>query len=112
MSLLWVVFDCDDVQKVMRFWAAALEREPPETESDWGSLPGDPHLEFMRVPEGKTTKNRVHLDWAVPDREVDVQRLIGLGATRLWDHQNEDFEWTTLADPEGNEFCVVQSDRS
>ncbi len=64
----------------------------------------------MKVPEGKTVKNRVHLDWYAPDREDEVERLIGLGATRLWDVTNEDFEWTTLADVEGNEFCVVQSE--
>jgi hypothetical protein len=62
-----------------------------------------------RVPENKTTKNRVHIDWYAPDREAEVKRLIGLGATRLWDVKNEDFEWTTLADVEGNEFCVVQA---
>ena len=112
MSLLWVVFDCDDPRKVWRFWASALERELLEPEEDF-SLPGDPHLWFMKVPEGKTTKNRVHLDWGVPDREAEVQRLIGFGATRLWDRiakEETGFEWTTLADPEGNEFCVVQSD--
>jgi len=54
----------------------------------------------------------VHLDWYAPDREAEVNRLIGLGATRLWDIRNVDFEWTTLADVEGNEFCVVQSEQA
>jgi hypothetical protein len=114
LSFFTVVFDADDPQRVGRFWAAALERgELIEGElEEWTSLPGDPRLWFQKVPEGKTTKNRVHLDWYAPDREAEVERLIGLGATRLWDVKNEDFEWTTLADVEGNEFCVVQSDRA
>ena len=68
----------------------------------------------MQVPEGKLTKNRLHLDWDSLDREADVQRLIELGATRLADHTDEEmgFEWTTLADPEGNEFCILRADAS
>lgn len=72
-----------------------MERELSEGEpGSWATLPGDPRLDFMKVPEGKITKNRVHLDWYAPDREAEVERLIGLGATRLWDVKNEDFEWT------------------
>jgi hypothetical protein len=74
-------------------------------------LPGDPPLTFVNVPEPKTTKNRVHIDWYAPDREAEVARLIALGATRLWE-VNENFEWTTMADVEGNEFCVVQAEPS
>ena len=47
-----------------------------------------------------------------PDREAEVAHLIALGATRLWDVTNENFEWTTMADVEGNEFCVVQAESS
>lgn len=109
LSFFTVVFDSNDPVAVGRFWAAALERELIDSEpDDWTSLPGNPQLWFQKVPERKTTKNRVHLDWYARDREVEVQRLISLGATRLWDVKNEDFEWTTLADVEGNEFCVVQ----
>jgi Glyoxalase-like domain len=63
----------------------------------------------MKVPEDKTTKNRVHIDWHAPDREAEVERPVALGASRLWD---ENFEWTTLADVEGNGFCVVQAEPS
>jgi hypothetical protein len=111
LSFFTVVFDADDPQRVGRFWAAALDRELTEGDpGKWASLPGDPRIDFMKVPEGKTTKNRMHIDWYAPDREAEVKRLIDLGATRLWDVKNEDFEWTTLADVEGNEFCVVQAD--
>ena len=111
--LATAVLDSDDLQRVGRFWETALERELEQLEPDkyyW--LPSDPPLTFVKVPEPKTTKNRVHIDWRAPDREVEVAHLIALGATRLWDVTNENFEWTTMADVEGNEFCVVQSESS
>ena len=85
LSFFTVVFDADNPHRVGQFWAAALERdELIEGElEEWTSLPGDPQLWFQKVPEGKTTKNRVHLDWYAPDRGAEVERLIGLGATRL-----------------------------
>jgi hypothetical protein len=61
------------------------------------------------VPEEKAVKNRVHLDLHIGDerREAEVERLIGLGASRLWDGQQGPNRWVTMADPEGNEFCVA-----
>jgi hypothetical protein len=70
--------------------------------------PGRPRLLFQVVPEPKTVKNRVHLDLHVGEERIDaeVERLLGLGATRLWDGRQGPHRWITLADPEGNEFCV------
>jgi hypothetical protein len=70
--------------------------------------PGRPRLLFQRVPEAKTAKNRMHLDVRVgPERrEEEIARLLGLGATELWRASQGPYEWATLADPEGNEFCV------
>ena len=62
-------------------------------------------LVFVRVPEEKAVKNRVHLDLGADDREAEVQRLLALGARRVADHGS----WTVMQDPEGNEFCVVQA---
>jgi hypothetical protein len=64
---------------------------------------------FQRVPEPKTVKNRLHLDVHVgaERRESEVARLIGLGATELWRESQGPMEWVTLADPQGNEFCVA-----
>jgi hypothetical protein len=112
LTFFTVVFDADDPQRAAQFWAAALERDIVESYPEWAWLSGEPRIDFMKVPEGKTVKNRVHLDWYAADREAEIDRLIGLGATRLQDVKNEDFEWTTLADGEGNEFCVVQSENS
>lgn len=83
-----------------RSWAtAAACRDPSGTR---------PRLLFQQVPEPKTVKDRIHLDLHVgPDRrDAEVERIIGLGATKLWDGQQGPQTWVTLADPEGNEFCV------
>jgi hypothetical protein len=71
--------------------------------------PGRPRLLFQQVPEAKTVKNRMHLDVRVgPERrEAEVGRLTGLGATELWRASQGPHEWVTMADPEGNEFCVA-----
>ena len=71
--------------------------------------PGRPRVLFQSVPEAKAVKNRLHLDVRVgaDGREAEVERLVRLGATELWRGSQGPFEWVTLADPEGNEFCVT-----
>jgi hypothetical protein len=71
--------------------------------------PDRPRVLFQLVPEPKTGKNRLHLDVRVgPERrEAEVARLLGLGATELWRGSQGPYEWVTLADPQGNEFCVT-----
>jgi hypothetical protein len=82
-----------------RAWATAAACRHPD-----GALP---RLLFQQVPEPKTVKNRWHLDVHVGEgRDAEVERLCALGATRLWDGQQGPHSWVTLADPEGNEFCV------
>ena len=70
---------------------------------------GRPRVLFQRVPEPKTGKNRLHFDVRVgPERrETEIARLLALGATELWRASQGPYEWATLADPEGNEFCVT-----
>jgi hypothetical protein len=70
--------------------------------------PGRPRVLFQQVPEAKTVKNRVHLDVRVgaERREAEITRLLGLGAAELRRGSQGPYEWATLADPEGNEFCV------
>ncbi|WP_181442534.1 VOC family protein [Streptomyces tateyamensis] len=111
-----VTIDCADAYALGSFWAAALDA--PLHEDDH---PGDPEavletpgaaLLFVTVPDPKTVKNRVHLDLQPQDRTRDeeVARLLALGATLVADHRNPDGTgWATLADPEGNEFCVERS---
>ena len=65
-----------------------------------------PRFFFQRVDEGKVAKNRLHLDLSADDPEVELSRLVGLGARVLADRRSSD-HWVTLADPEGNEFCLL-----
>jgi hypothetical protein len=70
---------------------------------------GRPRVLFQLVPEAKTVKNRVHLDVRVgaERQDAEVARLLELGATELWRGEQGPFSWVTMADPEGNEFCVA-----
>ncbi len=93
----------DDTMEIdgRRAWKEAAASRDPDGRG--------PRLLFQHVPEAKTVKNRVHLDLHVAEgaRAAEVERLLGLGATKLWDGQLGPQEWVTLADPEGNEFCVA-----
>lgn len=105
-----VTFDCRDVGALAGFWAAALGYERSSEPSDEFAVVEDPRnrdveLVLVRVPEGKTVKNRVHLDIGADDREAEVQRLVDLGALQGERMTN----WTVMRDPEGNEFCVIQA---
>lgn len=111
-----ITFDCADAQRLAEFWSAALDR-PIQREGDMAAseffamIPGDasaPTLMFIQVPESKSAKNRVHLDLGAADRSAEVERLVGLGASAVYDKDEFGFTWTTLTDPEGNEFCVAQ----
>ncbi len=107
-----VVIDCADHGQVVDFWEAALGYERRIVNEQYVALvaperePGRPPLLFQKVPEPKTAKNRVHLDFRAPVMADEVARLLGLGATLIAARSLGDFAWTVLADPEGNEFCV------
>src|SRR4051812_46623866 len=116
MRLVWeqVIVDALDPVALARWWQSALgwvvvsdDPEEFEIRPSAESLPG---LLFVRVPEAKTIKNRLHLDFRPDDRDAEVERLLGLGATRADVGQGEE-SWVVLADPEGNEFCVLSSRR-
>ncbi|UQX01592.1 VOC family protein [Streptomyces sp. RerS4] len=111
-----VTFDCSDAYSLARFWANALGGTLADDDA-----PGDPMatvtsagaaLLFIQVPEGKTVKNRVHLDLQPQDRSRDdeVEHLHALGAKIIGDYREPDGTgWVTMTDPEGNEFCVERS---
>jgi predicted enzyme related to lactoylglutathione lyase len=105
-----ITFDAEDAASLARFWAAALDLPVRDgATAEFAAVGGrDLTYLFFAVPEGKSAKNRLHLDLEATDREAEVERLLTLGATRLGDHE-EGVRWTVLADPEGNEFCVVQA---
>jgi predicted enzyme related to lactoylglutathione lyase len=116
-----ITVDCADPYRQALFWSKVTgwQEDPGDPNS-----PGDPEgrivspqgfsLLFIPVPEGKTVKNRVHLDLApaVRSRDEEVARLLAAGASLVSDHRKPDGTgWVTLADPEGNEFCVERSER-
>jgi hypothetical protein len=117
-----LAIDCADPEGLARFWCSVLGYEVqdeedgvvtigspavPEGKSQPGPVP--PMLTFARVPEGKTVKNRLHIDVNPTDGEQDdeVRRLLDLGARPAEVGQTGDESWVCLADPEGNEFCVL-----
>jgi hypothetical protein len=115
-----ITFDCKEPYQLSLFWSRVTgfgedPDDPNLPEQDEALLVGPhgtPNLLFIRVPEGKQVKNRVHLDLTPPDsspaaRDAEMARLLELGATLFEDHRRPDGTgWVVLADPEGNEFCV------
>jgi hypothetical protein len=107
-----ITFDCADPAVLAEFWAKALDRTIGDRTHDTVAVPaspaGGPPLYFVRVPEPKTAKNRVHLDLVTSSRADEVARLVDLGATSVADGDENGYRWTVLLDPEGNELCVVE----
>jgi predicted enzyme related to lactoylglutathione lyase len=111
-----VVVDAGDCERLARFWSQALGwRITHQSANEWAIEPpeGSPEVDvapdilFIKVPEAKTVKNRLHLDLRPRDQEAQVNRLIELGASRVNIGQPDDASWVVMADPEGNEFCVL-----
>jgi predicted enzyme related to lactoylglutathione lyase len=113
-----IVVDAHDLPGLARFWAQALdwkvlsEREReivigPDEDAPVGMC-------FMPVTDVKTVKNRVHLDLTseAEDRQTEIERLLALGARQVNVGQTGAESWTVLADPEGNEFCVIRPKKS
>jgi predicted enzyme related to lactoylglutathione lyase len=118
VSLHHIVIDTHDLPTLSRFWTQVLgwsvlsEREReivigPDEDAEVGIC-------FMPVNDDKVVKNRLHLDLnpgadvTPADREREIERILGLGARRVQIGQRGDESWTVLADPEGNEFCVLR----
>jgi hypothetical protein len=118
-----LAIDCAEPRSLAQFWCAVLGYEVQDEEEDGAVLIGSPlvpegrnrpgpvppTLTFARVPEGKTVKNRLHLDLnpTDTDQEAEVRRVLELGARPADVGQTGDESWVTLADPEGNEFCIL-----
>ena len=119
VSLLAVIVDCHDPRRQAEWWAQVLGYEAKQRNSD-EFLVSDPagaggSLYFMKVPEPKVGKNRLHLDLVTPgSMEAEVARLVEAGAQVVEVRQDPAwFEnpdtWTVMRDPEGNEFCVTST---
>lgn len=114
LTLHMINLDCADVAGQAQFWADALGMSVdandgnPYMRTISGPDRAGPPMMFLAVPEGKTVKNRMHLDLHADDRAAEVDRLVGLGAAVVADVEEWGGRWTVLTDPEGNEFCVAQ----
>lgn len=106
-----VVIDCLDLEGQTVFWAALSGFERRWSDESYVLLVDPdqpfPRILLQRVPEGKQVKNRLHLDFAVPDMGAEVARLVGLGA-KLIEQRDHHGPYTVMQDPEGNELCIVQ----
>jgi hypothetical protein len=114
-----VCIDAYDPEALAQFWAGALSwritgpdddgdvvLEPPAGSPEDGV---SPDLLFLRDPDRKHVKNRLHLDLRPVDQAAEVARLEALGATRISIGQGDDVSWVVMADTEGNEFCVLRA---
>ena len=115
--------DCRNAYELAAWWKQVLEyvdkpddpNEPGHQEC-WIQRPDGGHpVLFIEVPEGKTVKNRVHFDLrpTAGTRDAEVERVLGIGATQVADHRDihgPGTGWVLLADPEGNEFCILRSE--
>ncbi len=118
-----IVIDCHRPRELAEFWCAVLDYEIIDVQDHFIEISGwrptadairervnPPTLLFVRVPESKSVKNRLHIDVSPIDRgrDEEVERLLALGARHVDIGQGQQ-SWVVLADPEGNEFCVLRS---
>lgn len=110
-----IVVDCQDPEQLATFWSAllgvAVKGQVHEGQTWFAALEpivdGGPIIGFQNVPEGKTAKNRVHLDLKVRDLEEANDRVIQLGGRQVAEHAERGRRWLEMTDPEGNEFCLT-----
>ncbi len=106
-----VIIDCADPERLASFWAGVLERPVEGRRGPYVWLQtrqGVPGIGFQRVAEAKVGKNRIHLDLSGPDLVAAKQRIEALGGRRVGGYERGGF--LVMADPEGNEFCLLPSE--
>jgi len=112
LHLHTITFDAADPQALADFWAGVTGYEAATVNEFVSILSGDgsvgPSLMFIKVPEGKTAKNRMHVDLGSPDLDGETQRVLGLGAELVGRYDEYGVTWASFRDPEGNEFCIGQ----
>ena len=129
--LRWIEIDTPDPDPLIAFWSAVLgvevdaqdhgDQPPFQYTALTSAEPGGPQIVFQRVPEPKTIKNRLHFDLLVEDVDDACTRIEALGGRRRDDHDFHNAEpmpapivepgwsWRRMADPQGNEFCLIYS---
>lgn len=107
-----ICIDAADIHALGQWWSIVLGWPSEITEDGDVQLSppdGGPTWLFVEVPEGKAVKNRIHPDFTPDDQQAEVARLLDLGARQVDIGQGEQ-SWVVLADPEGNEFCILAQD--
>lgn len=113
MKIGSIVFACHQFDRMLAFWQEALRYVPRDPPSDGWVVLRDPkgegpNVSLDRVPTPRRSRSRLHLDLYATDREAEVERLVGLGATRYPWRYKPGADFVVLEDPDGNLFCVVQ----
>ena len=121
LKIQCITIDCHNPSELAQFWAQALNWKFDETATeneayieknlDPTNSDGYPDLLFIKTPDKKSSKNRMHLDLRPDNQSEEVERLEKLGAKRIEIGQSDDLAttWIVMADPEGNEFCVLKA---
>ncbi|WP_351225300.1 VOC family protein [Streptomyces sp. NPDC002133] len=111
-----LVVDAHDLSALARFWCQVLDWQVLFEDEDEVVIGADefamPGMCFVPVHEKKTVKNRLHIDLTPDDQAAEVERILALGARRADVGQEDEVSWVVLADPEGNEFCVLRPKKS
>jgi hypothetical protein len=114
LDLGQITFDCANATTLAEFWSALTERPLDDGASEYFATVGArsrhtssmPVLMFIKVPEPKAHKNRVHIDFRAEDWRAQADRAVQLGATRVDDFDEYGTQWASLLDPAGNEFDI------
>jgi len=113
-----ISFDTTDPAPIATWWSEALGwRVTYQSDDEWVLEPPDgspedgvsPDILFLKVPEAKAVKNRLHFDLRPDDQAAEVARFVELGARHVDVGQSGDESWVVLADPDGNEFCILRA---
>ncbi|MCJ7725413.1 MAG: VOC family protein [Acidimicrobiia bacterium] len=108
-----VMHDTDDLEGAVAFWTRILGLEVAYKDDTYAYLSGlregGPHLAFQKVPEPKASKNRLHLDLMVEDRDAFAEWVVELGGSLIEEHEHPGWPiWIVMSDPQGNEFCIYE----
>jgi predicted enzyme related to lactoylglutathione lyase len=114
-----LIVDAVDPERLARWWAEVLdhrvERVTPEEVVIGPAIDGHPRIVFLQHDDGKPANhrapNRLHIDLRPDDLDAELERLVNMGARHVDVGQSEGAPWVVLADPEGNEFCIIRPKR-
>src|SRR5262249_57538216 len=111
LHLYSITFDAADPPAIARFWADVTGYSSEFTDEFIAILTGDgsvgPRWMFIKVPEGRTAKNRMYIDLGTPDLEAETKRVLELGAELVERHEQYDVTWSTFPHPPRTQFCIT-----